>query len=279
MQTEESSKSQKAQQKSKEVSKKHSGSERTEQKDSHRKNSEESKKPHKPGIMKQQRSNLMSGNPNAGADKSQQKSNVDIGEVCPWEVYDQSPGAGATDPKVQKHVSIASSESEKPSQAKGQTLPKSTERHQLLNQKSTDRCEVCPWESQETHGADEEEKHLSPKTQQDVPGAKSENANKQYASGNDPKELLPKAAAQTTEKWFANKLGNQTKSMSSSPAGNALPSDSARSATSNSQKALASRVDVCPWEFDTPELPKTERSIALSNATGLSSNKTAKHQK
>nr|XP_020657131.1 probable G-protein coupled receptor 158 [Pogona vitticeps] len=283
MQTEESSKSHKSQQKGKEVSKKHSGSEKSEQKDSHRKNSahtEESKKPHKSGIMKQQKSNQTAGNPNVGSDKSQQKSKVDIGEVCPWEIYDQSPGGGNTDSKVQKHVSIASSESEKPpaSQAKGQTHPKTAVGHQLPNQKSTDRCEVCPWESEEAHLGEEEKKYLSPKAQ-DVPGAKPDNVNKHYVSTDDPKELLPKATTQTTEKRFVNKLGHQTKSTSSSSAGNALPSDSPRSMTSNSQKPLASRVDVCPWEYETPELPKTERSIALSNATGLSSNKTSKSQK
>ncbi|XP_061442374.1 metabotropic glycine receptor [Rhineura floridana] len=283
MQSEESGKAHKSQQKGKEVSKKHSGSEKSEHKDSHRKNSahtEESRKPHKSGIMKQQRSNQAPGNPEAGADKSLPNNGVDIGEVCPWEIYDQSPGSGLSDSKAQKHVSIASSESEKPhlSQTKDKTHHKTAEGYQLPNQNSTDKCEVCPWESQDEQAA--KEQHLSSKAQQDVPGLKGENANKQYVaslSAGDPKELLKKTTAQTTD---TNKLGDQTKNASSSPAaGNVLPSDSARSTTSNSQQPLTLRVEICPWEYETPELPKAERKIALSNATSLSSSKTATHPK
>ncbi|XP_003222108.3 metabotropic glycine receptor isoform X2 [Anolis carolinensis] len=275
VQNEESSKSHKSQQKGKEMSKKHSGSEKNDSKDSHRKNSahtEESRKPHKSGIMKQQRSNQTSGNPDAGAGKSQQKNSVDIGEVCPWEIYDQSPGAGTSDSK--KHVSIVSAESEK-LQVKG----KASEGPQLPNQKSTERCEVCPWESQELV---EEQKKLSPKSQQETPLLKSENLNKHYVTdvyGEDPKEQIQKTTAQTTEKGFLNKLSDQTKSTSSSPAGKTLPSDSSRPTTSNSQKPLTSRVDICPWEYEAPELPVVETSIALSNATSLSSNKTATNHK
>ncbi|KAH0627524.1 hypothetical protein JD844_003322 [Phrynosoma platyrhinos] len=279
VQNEESSKSHKSQQKGKEMSKKHSSSDKNDSKDAHRKisaHTEESKKPHKSGIMKQQRSNQTSGNPDAGAGKSQQKNSVDIEEVCPWEIYNQSPGTGVSDSKVQKHVSIASSESEK-HQLKG----KASEGHQLPNQKSADRCEVCPWESQEDV-VEEQKKHLTPNSQQETPGLKGENVNKHYVTdvcGEDPKEQIQKATTQTTEKEFVNKLGDQTKSTSSSPAGRMLPSDSTRSTTNNSQKPLTSRVEVCPWEYETPELPKVEKSIAFSNATSLSSNKTSTHHK
>nr|XP_034985528.1 probable G-protein coupled receptor 158 [Zootoca vivipara] len=279
MQSEEGGKSHKSQQKGKEGSKKHSGADKSEHKDSHRKNSahaDEAKKPHKSGIMKQQKSSQAAGNPEAAAaaDKTLPKGKVDIEEVCPWEIYDQSPGSGLSDSKAQKHVSIASSESEKQpsSQAKGKTPHKTVEGNQLPNQKSTDRCEVCPWETQE-------EELPSSKAQRDVPGIKGENANKQCApsvSAGDPKELLKKTTAQTTD---INKLGGQTKNSSSSPAGNVLPSDSARPAASNSQQPLRSRMEICPWEYEAPELPKGEKSIALSNATSLSSNKTAAHPK
>nr|XP_028606391.1 LOW QUALITY PROTEIN: probable G-protein coupled receptor 158 [Podarcis muralis] len=275
MQSEEGGKSHKSQQKGKEGSKKHSGADKSEHKDSHRKNSahaDEAKKTHKSGIMKQQKSTQAAGNPEAAAaaaaDKTLPKGKVDIGEVCPWEIYDQSPGSGLSDSKAQKHVSIASSESEKQpsSPAKGKTPHKTAEGNQLPNQKSTDRCEVCPWETQE----------------EELPSLKAqrgENANKQCApsvSAGEPKELRQKTTAQTTD---TNKLGGQTKNSSSSPVGNALPSDSAKPAASNSQQPLRSRVEICPWEYEAPELPKGEKSIALSNATSLSSNKTAAHPK
>ncbi|XP_063157990.1 metabotropic glycine receptor [Candoia aspera] len=282
MQNEESVKSDKFQPKSKEVSKKHSGSEKTDHKDSYQKNSthaEESKKPHKSGIMKQQRPN-----PDAGAGKSLPKTSIDIGEVCPWEIYDQSPGIGLSDSKIQKHVSIASSDSETlhPSQTKGKSHPKTAEGHQLPRQKSTDKGEVCPWEIQEEHKV-EEKKNWSPKTPQEVSGTKNEKVNNKHYTestyAGDPKDLPPKATIQTTEKDFTNKLGIQTKYASSSPPGNAFPSNPARSATNNSQNPLTSHVEICPWEYEVPDLPKAERNIALSNATNLSSNKTEAHQK
>ncbi|XP_053119321.1 probable G-protein coupled receptor 158 [Hemicordylus capensis] len=280
MQNEESGKSHKSQQKGKEGSKKHSGSDKSEHKDSHRKNSahaEEPRKPHKSGIMKQQRASQAPANPDVTASKPLPKNNVDIGEVCPWEIYDQSPGTGLADSRAQKHVSIASSESEKsqPSQAKSKTQQKTAE----SNQKSTDRCEVCPWEGQEEHLMEDQKKQLSSKAQES-PGMQGENANKQYVASvcaGESKELPPKTA-QTTDKDCTNKLGEQIKNVSS-PAGNALPSDPNRSTTSNLQQPLTSRVNICPWEFEAPELLKSEPSIALSNTTSLSSNKTAAHPK
>uniref|UniRef100_A0A8D2LVB4 G protein-coupled receptor 158 n=1 Tax=Varanus komodoensis TaxID=61221 RepID=A0A8D2LVB4_VARKO len=283
MQSEESGKLHKSQAKGKEVNKKHSAAEKNDQKDSHRKNSshnEESRKPHKSGIMKQQRSSQSSGNPDTGVNKSLPKNSVDIGEVCPWEIYDHSPGTGSSDCKVQKHVSIASSELET-TQTKGKTPHKTTEEHQLLNQKSIDRCEVCPWESP-GQVEEDQKKHLSPKVPQEAPGIKGESINKHSEANvcaGEPKELPQKATAQTAEKDVLNKLGDQTKHAASTPAGNVLPSDSLGSSTSNSQKPLTSRMEICPWEYEVPALPKAERSIALSNATSLSSNKMATHPK
>nr|XP_056713455.1 probable G-protein coupled receptor 158 [Euleptes europaea] len=285
-QHEESGKSHKSQPKGKDASKKHSSSDKSEHKDSHRKNSshtEESKKPHKSGIMKQQRASQVTENSDGGSVKMLSKDGIDIEEVCPWEMYDHYPGTGLSESKVQKHVSIASSEFEKPhpSQPKGKTHQKTAEGHQPSNQKSTDRYEVCPWENQEEQGAENEEKHLSAKGQGAL-GVKGEAANLHSAAkicAGEPKELPSKAAAQPAEQDYINKLRDQAKNASSSPAGNALPSDSIRSATSNSQPALTSHVDVCPWEYETPEFLKAERSIALSNTTSLSSNKTATQQK
>lgn len=285
-QNEESGRSHKSQPKGKDGSKKHSSSDKSEHKDSHRKNSshtEESKKTHKSGIMKQQKASQMAENSDVGAVKMLSKDGVDIEEVCPWEVYDHYPGTGLSESKVQKHVSIASSELEKPhpSQPKGKTPQKTVAGHQPSNQKSTDRYQVCPWESQEADGAEDEKKHLSAKAPGAL-GAKGETANLHSVAkvcAGEPKELPPKAAAQPTEKDYTNKLRDSAKNASSSPAGSVLPSDSSRSATSNSQPPLTSRVAVCPWEYETPEFLKAERSIALSNATSLSSNKTATQQK
>lgn len=283
-QSEESGKSHKSQPKGKEPSKKHSSAEKSDHKDSHRKNSahaDESRKPHKSGIMKQQRASQGPANPDVEAGKSLPQNSIDIGEVCPWEIYDQSPGTGLSDSKVQKHVSIASSELEKPQppQLQDNTPHKAAEGQQIPNQKTIDRYDVCPWESQQEPVAEDQKKALSSKAPE-ASGTKGENASKHYTASvcaGEPQELPSKAAAQTTEQDYNNKLGEQTKN-APSLAGNGPPSDSSKSTTSHVQQPLTSRVDVCPWEYETPELPKVE-SIALSNTTSLSANKTATQKK
>ncbi|NXL85474.1 GP158 protein, partial [Alectura lathami] len=277
---EESTKSQKPQQKGKEASKKHSASEKGEHKDSHRKNSthsEETKKTHKSGIMKQQRVSQTPANPDTGPGKSLHKDNFDIGEVCPWEIYDQTPGPVPSDSKVQKHVSIASSEAEKnhPSQPKGKPhhKQKTPEGYQQSNQQSLEKLEAATREAQEQQVFENDKKQSNSKPQVS-PGLKCENVNR-YAPnvcGGEREELPQKAV----EKENVNKLVEQKKNASSE--GNVLSSDS-RKPSSYLQQPLASRAEVCPWEYDTPDLPNAERSVALSNTSAISANKTATPRK
>ncbi|XP_010162530.1 probable G-protein coupled receptor 158, partial [Antrostomus carolinensis] len=277
---EESTKTHKSQQKAKEVSKKHSVSDKGEHKDSHRKNSthsEETKKTHKSGIMKQQRISQTPANPDTGPGKSLHKDNFNIGEVCPWEIYDQTPGPVPSDSKVQKHVSIASSEPEKnhPSQPKGKAhhKMKTPEGYQQPNQKSSEKVEAATQETEEQKVFENENKQSNSKSQVS-PGLKCENVNK-YAPNTcaeEQEELLQKAA----EKENLNKLAEQKKNASSE--GNVLSSDSHKP-SSYLQQPLASRAEVCPWEYDTPDLPNAERSVALSNTSAVSANKTATPRK
>nr|XP_006115350.1 probable G-protein coupled receptor 158 [Pelodiscus sinensis] len=279
---EESSKSHKLQQKGKEASKKHSASDKGEHKDSHRKNSthtEETRKPHKSGIMKQQRVSQIIANPDAGTGKSLLKDNFDIAEICPWEIYDQTPDTVPSESKVQKHVSIASLEMEKnhTSQPKGKSHHKlkTAEGYQQSDQKSLEKSETCTPEAQEQHVFEDEKKHLNSNSQV-APGFKSENVNKYYAANicaEESEKLPKKGAVQTAERENLNNLGEQKKNTSS-----LLSSDSYRS-SSNLQQALASRAEVCPWEFETPDLPNAERCVSLSNTSALGANKTATPQK
>uniref|UniRef100_A0A8C8VIY9 G protein-coupled receptor 158 n=1 Tax=Pelusios castaneus TaxID=367368 RepID=A0A8C8VIY9_9SAUR len=283
---EESSRPHKSQPKGKEASKKHSATDKGEHKDSHRKNSshsEETRKPHKSGIMKQQRVSQTIANPDTGMGKSALKDNFDIAEICPWEIYDQTSDTVPSESKVQKHVSIASSETEKnhTSQPKGKSHHKlkTTEGYQQSNQKSTEKSEACTRETQEQQVSENEKKHLNSKSQV-IPGFKCENVNKYYAANIcavGSEELPPKAAVQTVERENLNNLG-EPKKHTSSLEGNMLSSDSYRS-SSNLQQPLTSRAEVCPWEFETPDLPNAERSVALSNTSALGVNKTAKPQK
>lgn len=276
---EESTKTHKSQQKGKEASKKHSASDKGEHKDSHRKetHSEETKKTHKSGIMKQQRVSQTPANPDTGPGKSLHKDNFDIGEVCPWELYDQTPGPVPSDSKVQKHVSIASSESEKnhPSQPKGKPHHKlkTPEGYQQSNQKSSEKVEAATREAQEQQAFENEKKQSNSKSQVS-PGLKCENVNR-YAPNTCPgeREELPQKAA---EKENLNKLAEQKKNACSE--GNVLSSDSHKP-SSYLQQPLASRAEVCPWEYDTPDLPNAERSVALSNTSAISANKTATPRK
>ncbi|KFW86115.1 putative G-protein coupled receptor 158, partial [Manacus vitellinus] len=277
---EESTKSHKPQQKGKEASKKHSASDKGEHKDSHRKNSthsEETKKAHKSGIIKQQRVSQTPANPDTGPGKSLHKDNFDRGEVCPWEIYDQIPGPVPFDSKAQKHVSIASSEAEKnhPSQPKGKTHHKlkTPEGYQQSNQKSSEKVEAATRETQEQQ-VFENEKNQSNSKSQVAPGLKCENVNK-YTPNTCPgeREELPQKAA---EKENLNKLAEQKKNASSE--GNVLSSNSHKP-SSYLQQPLASRAEVCPWEYDTPDLPNAERSVALLNTSAISANKTAAPRK
>ncbi|KFP45719.1 putative G-protein coupled receptor 158, partial [Chlamydotis macqueenii] len=277
---EESTKTPKSQQKGKEASKKHSASDKVEHKDSQRKNStqsEETKKTHKSGIMKQQRVSQTPANPDTGPGKSLPKDSFDIGEVCPWEMYDQTPGPVPSDSKVQKHVSIASSEPEKnhPSQPKGKShhKVKTPDGYQQSNQKSSEKVEAATRETQEQQVFENEKKQLNSKSQVS-PGLKCENVNR-YAPNTcagEREELLQKAA----EKENLNKLAEQKKNASSE--GNVLSSDSHKP-SNYLQQPLVSRAEVCPWEYDTPDLPNAERSVALSNTSAVSANKTATPRK
>ncbi|KAM6134397.1 LOW QUALITY PROTEIN: metabotropic glycine receptor [Pterocles gutturalis] len=262
-----------AQQKGKEASKKHSASDKGEQKDSHRKNSTHSEETrnHKSGIMKQQRVSQTPANPDTGPGKSLHKDNFDIAEVCPWELYDQTPGPVPSDSKVQKHVLLLPQSPEKnhPSQPKGKTHHKlKTQGHQQSNQKSSEKVEAAPRETQEQQVFENEKKQSNSKSQVS-PGLKCENVNRYTPNtcAGEQEELPQKAA----EKENLNKLAEQKKNASSE--GNVLSSDSHKP-SSYLQQPLASRAEVCPWEYDTPDLPNAEKS-GLSNTSAISANKTA----
>ncbi|CAM2105302.1 unnamed protein product [Caretta caretta] len=282
---EESSRSHKPQQKVKEASKKHSASDKGEHKDSHRKNSthtEETRKPHKSGIMKQQRVSQTIANPDTGIGKSLLKDNFDIAEICPWEIYDQTPDSVPSESKVQKHVSIASSETEKnhTSQPKGKSHDKlkTADGYQQSNQKSTEKSEACTQETPEQRVFEDEKKHLNSKSQL-IPGFKCENVNKYYAANicaGESEELPKKAAVQIAEREKLNNLGGKKKN---TPLEGNMPSSDSYRSSSNLQQALTSRAEVCPWEFETPDLPNAERGVALSNTATLGTTKTGTPQK
>ncbi|ELW72993.1 putative G-protein coupled receptor 158, partial [Tupaia chinensis] len=275
---EDRAKSQKPMPKDKETNRKYSNPDNTETKDSAPQNSnhlEEPRKPQKTGIMKQQRANPSTANSDLTPGTTQTKDNFDIGEVCPWEIYDLAPGPVPSESKVQKHVSIAASEIEKnPTfslKEKSHHKPKAAEVCQQFNQKNVDKAEVCPWESQ-GQSLFEEEKHLISKTPVLSGRAKDENGDQQATTNvcaGQYEELPPRVVAPKVENGNRNQTGDQEQKTSSSvenAPGSYKPSN-------NFRQPLTSRAEVCPWEFETADQPNTERSVALPASSALSANK------
>ncbi|XP_060515117.2 metabotropic glycine receptor [Panthera onca] len=277
---EECANSQKPLPKDKEANRKYSNSDNAETKDSAPPNSshlEEPRKPQKSGIMKQQRVNPSTANSEMSPGTTQMKNNFDIGEVCPWEIYDLAPGPVPSESKVQKHVSIAASEMEKnPTfslKEKSHQKPKAAELCQQTNQKSIDKAEVCPWESQ-GQPVLEDEKNLISKTQVPPGRANDENGGQRYAinvCAGQYEELPPRAVASKVENGNLNQTGDQEQK-TSSPEENVPGS---YNSSNNFQQPLTSRAEVCPWEFETPDLPNAERSALPAASSTLSANKIA----
>uniref|UniRef100_A0A8C8YNI0 Uncharacterized protein n=1 Tax=Prolemur simus TaxID=1328070 RepID=A0A8C8YNI0_PROSS len=281
---EERAESQKPLPKDKETNRNHPNSDNTETKDSAPPNSnhvDEPRKPQKSGIMKQQRANPPPANSDLSPGTTQMKDNFDIGEVCPWEMYDPNPGPVPSESKVQKHVSIVASEMEKnPTfslKEKSQYKPKAAEVCQQSNQKSVDKAEVCPWESQ-GQSLLEDEKHLIPKTLL-LPGrARDKNGGQNHAANvctGQREEPPPRAGASKVENENLNRVGDQEKKTSSSEEN--VPGS--YNSSHNFQQPLTSRAEVCPWEFETPDQPNAERSVALPASSAFSGNKVAGPQK
>ncbi|KAM6161562.1 metabotropic glycine receptor [Erethizon dorsatum] len=281
---EERAKSQKALPKDKETNRKYPNSDNTETKDSAPQNAnhvEEPRKPQKSGIMKQQRVKPATANSDLSPSTIQMKDNFDIGEVCPWEIYDLMPGPVPSESKSQKHVSIAASEMEKnPTfslKEKSHHRPKTAEGCQQSNEEGIDKAEVCPWENK-GQSLFEDDKHLVCKTLV-LPGrAKDENGGPHYAanvSTGQYEELPSKIIAPKAENENLNQMGDQeTKTL---PSVENVPGS--YNSSNNFQQPLISRAEVCPWEFETPEPPNAERSVALPASSALNANKIAGPQK
>ncbi|XP_048223764.1 probable G-protein coupled receptor 158 [Perognathus longimembris pacificus] len=277
---EERARSQKALPKERETGRKSSSSDPAETKEAKPPNanhSEEPKKLQKSGIMKQQRVNPPTASADLSPAATQRKDNFDIGEVCPWEAYDLTPGPAPSESKSQKHVSIAASEVEtNPTFSLKETShhkPKGTEGCSQSSQKSVDKADTAPWDSQ-GQSLLEDDKHLISKPPILLGRAKDENASQHYsanASAGQYEELPPRAVASKTEQENLHQMGDQDKqtlsSMENVP-GSYKPSN-------NSPQPLTSRAEVCPWEFETPDQPNAERSVALPASSALNANKVA----
>ncbi|XP_040848477.1 probable G-protein coupled receptor 158 [Ochotona curzoniae] len=253
---EERAKSQKPLPKTGEANRKDSNPENPEARDSaplHPNPSEESRKPQKAGIMKPQRANPSTVKTEMSTGPTQGQGHFDIGEVCPWEVYDLAPGPVPSEPKVQKHVSIAASDRENnptcPPREPSHQLPRAQESHAM----STDQAEVRTWENQ-AQSLCEEEKRLTSTKMPVLPG---------------PRQDEPAAAAAWAqgENGKLNQTGAQERK--TSPCKENAPGSFNPSTTF--RQPLTSRAEVCPWEFESPDGPSTsvDRGVVFPVSSGL----------
>lgn len=276
---EERAKSQKPLPKERETNRKSSNSDTTETKDCAPPNSnhlEEPRKPQKSGIMKQQRANPPTANSDMSPSATQMQDSCNIGEVCPWEIYDRTPGPVPSESKVQKHVSIVASETEKNAtfslKEKSHHKPKAAELCQQSNQKSIDKAEVCPWDSQ-GQSLLEDEKHLISKPRVPPGRANVENGRQRQAANvcaGQREELPPGLVASKAENENPNQTGDQGKK----PCPSEESGPGTYNSSHNSQPPLPSRAEVCPWEFATPDEPNVERSVAPPAASAVSATMT-----
>uniref|UniRef100_U3KMX1 G protein-coupled receptor 158 n=1 Tax=Oryctolagus cuniculus TaxID=9986 RepID=U3KMX1_RABIT len=229
------------------------------------------KKPGHPrtSMLQKSLSVIASAKTDVGSGTAQMQDNFDIREVCPWEVYDLTPGPVPSEPKVQKHVSIAASEMEKnptfPSREKSQ-CPQS-------HPKSVDKAEVCPWESQD-QPLDEDEKDLISKTPV-PPGQGRDKAGSQRSAASvhagQHGELPASIAAAKGGNESLNHVGDRERKTSLSEEN--VPGSFHSS--NNFQQPLTSRAEVCPWEFESPGGPSADPSVVLPASSAFNASKVA----
>nr|XP_015209532.1 PREDICTED: probable G-protein coupled receptor 158 isoform X1 [Lepisosteus oculatus] len=242
--------------------------------------SEEYKKSGKPGIMKHQGGGSQ---PSLCSDpgKMGSKDQCDISEICPWEVQDVP--TTPSENKVQKHVSIAPVEttSVHGSSTKGKLQHKqktadnlpSNSRHS--DEKKVDKSEICPWEVEECQETTEGTTQANiPSLSPHFTNEKSNNSQKAEICPWDFEELPSQGTnAQPTEPHKMKHGGQNKSSAPTDVKVKGLLSDSSKSSC-NVQQPLSR--EVCPWDYDAPESPHSEKA---SNVTPLSKAKDSPSKK
>ncbi|KAJ8332387.1 hypothetical protein SKAU_G00425600 [Synaphobranchus kaupii] len=195
----------------------------------------------KMGIMKQQ---VSGSQPSICAEPGRIKDLYDLSEVCPWETEDPpTPSEG----KVQKHVSIAPGETTvvhgsaikgKKQRGPDHQPPSNSKRS---HQRPVERLSICPWE-EEDEGVAEGAKPQSPRNRADKVPQKPE----MCLWG--PREPLSKGL----DMGLSPDRSRRKKSVTPTEGKEkALHSDHSKS-TGSLLQPPALRVEICPWDYDTP---------------------------
>ncbi|XP_075996516.1 G protein-coupled receptor 158a isoform X2 [Genypterus blacodes] len=221
-------------------------------------------------IVKQQ---VSGSQPSICPDPATGKDLYDLSEVCPWEVEDLPT---PSENKVQKHVSIAPKETttvhgsgtkaSKPQQQKQKASDQFSSNSRLVKDTSraaAHRADVCPWED----GGE-------------VEGSKPQTSNQTSHSAKSPQLPAPAETSKihrvevcpwdfeetnkTTESTRSPDHTKQRKGLSSAD-GKGRSALTEPSKEGSSFQPAASKVDVCPWDYDnTAVSPNSERTLAPS---------------
>ncbi|OCT75587.1 probable G-protein coupled receptor 158 [Xenopus laevis] len=210
---------------------------------------EEIHKLHKSGIMKQQVMSPHLPESEKFITAMGYKDKFDIEEVCPWEMYDLPP-AVPSENKVQKHVSIAPMESEKNhtsrSKSKSHNRSKTGEPgHQQSKQKGHTKTDLNSREMQEQALKEE---HLKKTPIYDTSTVDQQTATKQTTKSHEKEgqSNIPLVEGVLTSPEPHHNSNN------------------------NLLQPLALRAEVCPWDFEAPDVLSVEKSKASPTTTVLS---------
>lgn len=221
-------------------------------------------------IMKQP---VSSSQPTICSDPVKGKDLYDLSEVCPWELEDLPT---PSENKVQKHVSIAPKETT--TVHGGSTKGGKSQKQKASDQSPSSarnskeivravRADVCPWEDGgDSQGSQVESSKQQTNSQASKPAKRDSTTE---SSKTHRVEVCPwdfQEAQKTTE--LAPSPDTTTQRKGTSPVdgkGKSALSDPPK--TSGSLQPPSSKVDVCPWDYDSTAVsPKSERTPSPSRA-------------
>uniref|UniRef100_A0A4W5LAA3 G protein-coupled receptor 158 n=1 Tax=Hucho hucho TaxID=62062 RepID=A0A4W5LAA3_9TELE len=224
----------------------------------------------KTGIMKQQ---VSGSQPSICSDPSKAKEIQDLTEVCPWEVEDLPT---PSENKVQKHVSIAPEETTtvhgngtkgvKPQQQKQKGSDQSSTSSRYS--KDVQRADICPWED-------------GGESKAPVEGSKPQSSSQVPQPAKNIQSNQPPPAAESSKKkvdvcpWEFEEVPAKTAEVACSPdktkhnkcttlvesKGKGALSEPHSKSPGSSLLQPVTKVDVCPWDYDTPAIsPNSEKT-------------------
>ncbi|XP_036375024.1 probable G-protein coupled receptor 158 [Megalops cyprinoides] len=233
----------------------------------------------KTGIMKHQ---VSGSQPSICSEPGRNKDLYDLSEVCPWEVEDlPTPSEG----KVQKHVSIAPGETtvvhgsaiKGKSQQKQRGMEQSPSNSRRSNQRPVERLAICPWEEED------ESEGMKPQSPRNHGEKTHQKGEMRLWDTEEPLSKVPEMGL-SPDRTRRKKSVTPTEGKEK-----VLHSDHSKSTGSLLQPPTM-RVDICPWDYDGPPSPNSDKASGAaygsasrrdshSKRKGSSSGRTSEREK